>query len=154
MSSLVPQKRALRFARSRTDLQIENEVISLRKVCLNRYAISRVLKNKAIKISSSTVYNIFKRNGLNKLERVKSENLNFSNSKKIIMSKSGELVHIDLHHLASSITICNNNQPFERLLLEMAIRHKYTQPYRPQTNDKIERFWRILQADFWEGSFY
>jgi len=31
---------------------------------------------------------------------------------KIIMSKSGELVHIDLHHLASSITIVNNNRPF------------------------------------------
>ena len=28
------------------------------------------------------------------------------------MSKSGELVHIDLHHLASSITIVNNNRPF------------------------------------------
>ena len=28
------------------------------------------------------------------------------------MSKSGELLHIDLHHLASGITICNNNQVY------------------------------------------
>ena len=28
------------------------------------------------------------------------------------MSKSGELLHIDLHHLASGITICNNNQSY------------------------------------------
>jgi len=34
------------------------------------------------------------------------------NNNKIIMSRSGELVHIDLHHLASSITIVNNNKPF------------------------------------------
>ena len=110
MSSLVPQKRGPRFATRRTDLQIENEVVLLRKSFLNRYTISRVLKNKAITISSSTVYNIFMRNGLNKLERVKSETPNFNKSKKIIMLKSGELVHIDLHHLTSSITIINNNQ--------------------------------------------
>ena len=34
------------------------------------------------------------------------------NKNKIIMSRSGELLHIDLHHLASSITIVNNNKPF------------------------------------------
>ncbi|MCL2039333.1 MAG: hypothetical protein FWG85_02760, partial [Bacteroidetes bacterium] len=98
MSSLVPQKRGSIFATRRVDLQIEDEVVSLRKLCLNRYDICRVLKNKDIQISSSTIYNIFSRNGLNKLERVKSANPNFSNSKKIIMSKSGELLHIDLHH--------------------------------------------------------
>ena len=36
----------------------------------------------------------------------------------------------------------------------MAIRHKYTLPYRPQTNGKIERFWRTLEEDFLEGSLY
>lgn len=37
--------------------------------------------------------------------------------------------------------------PFERLLLELGIKHRYTKPYRPQTNGKVERFWRTLQED-------
>lgn len=30
-------------------------------------------------------------------------------------------------------------------LVEMDIKHRYTIPYRPQTNGKIERFWRMLK---------
>ena len=37
--------------------------------------------------------------------------------------------------------------PFERMLLELGIKHRYTKPYRPQTNGKVERFWRTLQED-------
>jgi transposase InsO family protein len=37
--------------------------------------------------------------------------------------------------------------PFERLLIEMGVKHRYIQPYRPQTNGKIERFWRTLEED-------
>ncbi|MDR1762171.1 MAG: integrase core domain-containing protein [Bacteroidales bacterium] len=40
------------------------------------------------------------------------------------------------------------NHPFERLLLEMQMKHIYTKPYRPQTNGKIERFWKTLNEDF------
>jgi hypothetical protein len=39
------------------------------------------------------------------------------------------------------------SHPFERLLLEMGVKHRNTQPYRPQTNGKIERFWRTLEED-------
>lgn len=39
------------------------------------------------------------------------------------------------------------NHPFERLLIEMGVRHRYIQPYRPQTNGKIERFWKTLEDD-------
>lgn len=39
------------------------------------------------------------------------------------------------------------NHPFERLLVEMDVKHRYTRPYRPQTNGKIERFWRTLNDD-------
>jgi transposase InsO family protein len=31
---------------------------------------------------------------------------------------------------------------------ELGIKHIYTQPYRPQTNGKIETFWRILKGEF------
>jgi transposase InsO family protein len=39
------------------------------------------------------------------------------------------------------------NHPFERLLIEMSVKHRYIQPYRPQTNGKAERFWRTMEED-------
>ena len=44
--------------------------------------------------------------------------------------------------------------PFERLLTEMQMKHKYTKPYRPQTNGKIERFWKTMNEDFIEDALY
>lgn len=40
-----------------------------------------------------------------------------------------------------------NNHPFERMLIEMNIKHRYTRAYRPQTNGKVERFWKTLHLD-------
>lgn len=37
--------------------------------------------------------------------------------------------------------------PTERLFIELGIKHRYTRPQRPQTNGKIERFWRTLEDD-------
>ena len=34
--------------------------------------------------------------------------------------------------------------PFERMLIEMGIKYKYTGSYRSQTNGKIERFWKKI----------
>ena len=31
--------------------------------------------------------------------------------------------------------------------MEIGIKHRYTKPYRPQTNGKVERFWRTLSED-------
>lgn len=42
------------------------------------------------------------------------------------------------------------DHPFERMLLELGIKHRYTRPYRPQTNGKVERFWRTLNEDLIE----
>ena len=36
---------------------------------------------------------------------------------------------------------------FETTLKMFNIKHIYTRPYRPQTNGKIERFWRILNDE-------
>lgn len=44
--------------------------------------------------------------------------------------------------------------PFERMLIEMGIKHHYTRPYRPQTNGKVERFWRTLNEDLIEGTTF
>lgn len=46
------------------------------------------------------------------------------------------------------------NHPFERLLNELGIKHSYTQPYRPQTNGKVERFWITLNEDLIEGTTF
>jgi transposase InsO family protein len=44
--------------------------------------------------------------------------------------------------------------PFERMLLEMGIKHRYTKPYRPQTNGKVERFWRTLNDDLINETYF
>lgn len=38
--------------------------------------------------------------------------------------------------------------PFETMCQELGIRHIYTRPYRPQTNGKVEAFWKILKNEF------
>ena len=47
-----------------------------------------------------------------------------------------------------------DEHPFERLLIEMGVKHRHTRPYRPQTNGKIERFWRTLHEDLVEGTYF
>jgi transposase InsO family protein len=42
----------------------------------------------------------------------------------------------------------NKEHPFETMCKELGIEHKYTRPYRPQTNGKIEAFNRILKREF------
>jgi hypothetical protein len=44
--------------------------------------------------------------------------------------------------------------PFERMLIELGVKHRYTRPYRPQTNGKVERFWRTLNEDLVEGTYF
>ena len=44
--------------------------------------------------------------------------------------------------------------PFERMLLELGIKHRDTRPYRPQTNGKVERFWRTLNDDPIDGTTF
>lgn len=44
--------------------------------------------------------------------------------------------------------------PFERMLMELGIKHRYIRPYRPQTNGKVERFWRTIEEDLLRDTFY
>lgn len=47
-----------------------------------------------------------------------------------------------------------SEHPFERLLMELGIKHRYTRPYRPQTNGKAERFWRTIEDDLFYGTTF
>ncbi len=47
-----------------------------------------------------------------------------------------------------------DGHPFERMLQELGIRHRYTRPYRPQTNGKVERFWRTLNDDLIDDTVF
>lgn len=50
----------------------------------------------------------------------------------------------------------NNKEehPFEVMLQDLGIKHRYTKPYRPQTNGKIERFWRTIMTDLFEETVF
>ena len=47
-----------------------------------------------------------------------------------------------------------DTHPVERMLRELGITHRYTRPYRPQTNGKVERFWRTLNDDLLDGTTF
>lgn len=47
-----------------------------------------------------------------------------------------------------------DDNPFEYMLKELGIKHRYTRPYRPQTNGKIERFWKTLHSDLIEETVF
>lgn len=44
-----------------------------------------------------------------------------------------------------------NEHPFERMLKFYDMKHVYTKPYKPQTNGKIERFWKTLEDELLDG---
>ena len=44
--------------------------------------------------------------------------------------------------------------PFKRMVKEMGLTQRYIRPYHPQTNGKIERFWRTFEEDVIEGTSY
>jgi hypothetical protein len=52
----------------------------------------------------------------------------------------------------TAISQNKREHPFERMLIETGIKRRYMKPYRPQTNGKVERFWRTLKEDLIEGS--
>lgn len=215
---LLPQKRGPKYKTRRTLPFLENKVIGLRLNGLSRYEIYSELKTRYNKLKNipcpSTIYNIFKKNNLNRLKPIMKKN-----KRKIIKEKIGEMGHIDCHYLPRNI-IKNDNKryyligiiddcsriimlnvlrdikaisvmfatleiinllkniysiefteiltdngsefgsgknaknkdthPFERLLKELNIKHRYTRPYRPQTNGKIERFWKTVKDDLIE----
>lgn len=97
---LLPQKRGAKYKSRQASEEVEKEVISYRQRGMNRYEIHNALKPKLGELapSPSGVYNILRRNNLNKLKpKMKEE------KRRIIKEKAGELGHIDCHHLSKAI---------------------------------------------------
>ena len=42
----------------------------------------------------------------------------------------------------------------EKMLKFYDIKHRYTKPYCPQTNGKIERFWKTLEDELLDGETF
>jgi len=106
-SAIFPQKRWPRYKTRRPDLSIESEVIELRKLWNSRYEVYSILKPKLRERtpSPSWIYNIFKRESLNKMTNTMKEE-----KRKIIKYKLWELWHMDCHYLRRWMVDGDNNK--------------------------------------------
>lgn len=86
------------------------------------------IKSLTVMFATMRLFNVFKANYEIKFEKILSDN-------------------------GAEFASRNNvrNHPFERMLLEVGVKHGYTRPYRPQTNGKVERFWRTIKDDLLES---
>ncbi len=99
---LLPRKRGPKWYSRRPDIKIEQDVIKERLKGLNKYEIYNVLLPKLgpQTPSYSGIYNILKRNNMNKLTPPLKEE-----KRKIIKERSGQLGHIDCHYLSKDIFV-------------------------------------------------
>ena len=105
---LLPQKRGPKYKTRRTLAFIEQKVLALREKGNNKYEIVHILRPQLKQFTPcpSTVYNILKRYGKNRLTKPMQVS-----KRKIIKEKAGELAHIDTHYLAKGI-IANDNKRY------------------------------------------
>ncbi len=47
-----------------------------------------------------------------------------------------------------------DKHPFESILKDLNIKHIYTRPYKPQTNGKVERYWRSIEDELLRDQIY
>ena len=48
----------------------------------------------------------------------------------------------------------NPDHPFEKMLSFYNIKHRYTKPFSPKTNGKIERFWKTIEEELLSGEYF
>lgn len=110
-NDLLPQKRGPKWKTPRPLPFIEQKVIELRHQGNNKYGTVSILRPRLKKFtpSASGVYNIFRRNNLNRLTPKMQ-----ASKRKIIKERAGELGHIDTHYLPKGIV---HDQPNKRYYL-------------------------------------
>lgn len=101
-ADFLPRKRGPRWKSRRPLPLIENMVLKERLKGNNRFEICEILrpKLKANTPSPSGVYNICRRNNLNRLKPKMKVN-----KRRIIKEKAGELGHIDCHYLSRDLIV-------------------------------------------------
>lgn len=48
----------------------------------------------------------------------------------------------------------NPDHPFEKMLTFYNVKHRYTKPFSPKTNGKIERFWKTIEEELLSGEHF
>jgi transposase InsO family protein len=214
----MPRKRGPRFQSTSRRLDLEERIVELRQKGHNRYMIASALKSQSQEkgISPSSIYNILKKKGLNRLQQKMKQA-----RRTYVKERAGQLGHVDCHFLGDrtiagetkkrylvalmddatrivyveiiddikALTVMfailriinvfveqynikfeaimtdngsefgrksgkeKENHPFERMLIELGIKHYYTPPYKPQVNGKIERFWKTIHEDMIDADY-
>lgn len=95
---------------------------------------------------------------LEPLESIKSLDVGLATLDVLLLMRSRYGIEFKeiLSDNGSEFSSKNNkeNHPFEKIMKFLNIKHRYTQPCRPQTNGKIERFWKTLENELLEGETF
>lgn len=92
------------------------------------------------------------------IERVKGIETGFAMMDIIMIMKARYGVEIEEVLTDNGSEFCGGEKKrehgFERVLMYFGIKHRRTKAYRPQTNGKIERYWRTFNEEVIEGVEY
>ena len=107
--ALLPSKRGPRWKSRRTLPYIEQKVLAERRKGINRYEIYAILKPilEQHTPAPSTIYAICRRHGMNRLSQPMKQS-----KRKIIKPRTGELGHLDTHHLSRDLLLNSNRRRY------------------------------------------
>lgn len=108
-AGLLPRKRGMRFGDTKLVPEIQEEIVRLRNQGHGRYDVHDLLKRrfKENLPSVSTIYNVFVRHGINKI----NDKL-IVEKQRYIRETVGELIHIDCHVLPKGLVESSGKKLF------------------------------------------
>lgn len=164
-SSIYRLMRKLRINRLNPKLKLEaKRIIKMNAGELGHIDIHYVSKGTIKEIGNKKVYVLGVIDSYSRvcwlevLDSIKSLDVAFATMDilTLLNSRYGVKFKEMLSDNGSEFSSRNNveNHPFERMLKHFNIKHRYTQPARPQTNGKIERFWKTLENELLDGETF
>lgn len=124
IKSFLPRRRGPRFKLSCREAGVEERIIELREQGHNRYAISNTLKSSSQGkgISPSSVYNILRKKGLNRLKpKMKQAR------RLYVKERAGQLGHVDCHFLGDKTIAGETKKRYLVALMDDATRLVYAE---------------------------